>query len=392
MDLVAFEQKLAEERPRLVRLCAWLTGSTDGAEDLAQDVLEVAWKNRTELWSAEKLKPWLSGIARNVCLDWSRKRVREQAHLDFSADPSEETISDRLSDDIDLEFDLDRADLAKLLDEALALLPPATGHILIEHYLNQTPHAEIAAQLSMNPGTIAVRIQRGKLSLQRLLKTQLKEDALAFGLFRPDSLDWEETNMWCPMCGQSRLLGQFQWDAAGGRFTLRCSSCKADPDAVMVGMDLTNPYYAGLLRDVKAYKPAYKRIKAFVSSFYRQALVTGGAACPVCGQPAIIQVSDGEAAGRFAHPARDIFIACSACDWASNSSTTGLALSLPEAQKFWQENPRIRTILELPVESEGVQADVVRLESITSAATLAMVTRRDTLEPLRVYANGQAQT
>ena len=50
-----FETALAGEWPRLVRLCAWLTGSDQAAEDLAQDTLIAAWKSRSQLISPDKL-------------------------------------------------------------------------------------------------------------------------------------------------------------------------------------------------------------------------------------------------------------------------------------------------------------------------------------------------
>ena len=65
-----FETILADERPRLVRLCAWFTSNEDAAQDLAQETLIAAWKNRDQLQSLDKLKPWTSAIARNICLNW----------------------------------------------------------------------------------------------------------------------------------------------------------------------------------------------------------------------------------------------------------------------------------------------------------------------------------
>src|SRR5262249_32768459 len=68
---------LSAERPRLVRLCASLAGAPSVAEDLAQETLLEAWRSLPRLADRQALAPWLSGIARNVCLRWRRRHGRE---------------------------------------------------------------------------------------------------------------------------------------------------------------------------------------------------------------------------------------------------------------------------------------------------------------------------
>ena len=162
-EALDFETRLVGERPRLVRLCAWFTGSEEAAEDLAQETLIAAWKSRDQLTSPDKLKPWTAAIARNVCLNWSRQYYREQKRVWYSMDSNEE---DAIQDEINLEGELDRYELARLLDQALALLPMETAQMLVEHYLKESSQAEIAKMMNINPGTVAVRLQRGKLTLQ----------------------------------------------------------------------------------------------------------------------------------------------------------------------------------------------------------------------------------
>jgi RNA polymerase sigma factor (sigma-70 family) len=379
-----FETALAGQHTRLVRLCAWFTGRPEAAEDLAQEALIAAWKNREQLISPEKLQPWTSAIARNICLSWSRGKRHEQAHLAGSADTPFSTIEDDLPDDVDLEVELDRRELAVLLDRALSLLPPETGQMLIEHYFQESSHAEIGAKMNLKPGTVAVRLQRGKLTLQKLLKTHLKEESLAFGLIRPTE-DWQETNIWCLNCGHHRLLGRFQKDEL---FALRCPQCDPEPHQIMVGMDLSQPYYAKLLGSAKTYKPAYTRLLAALTPLYRQALGSHDLACPECGQLVHVHRSDqAKLRGSLGERQQQIHLSCPACGWASNKTLSGLVMGLPEVQKFWREYPRSRISREQAVEVRGTHAFLTRIHSMTCSAELCVISKQDSFEPLDVHTN-----
>jgi len=377
-----FETALAGEWPRLVRLCAWLTGSNQAAEDLAQDTLIAAWKSRAQLISPDKLKPWTSAIARNICLNWARGHSRELAHVTASIE--EEFFEEELSEGATLELELDRQELATLLDRALSLLPPETGQLLVEHYVRESSHAEIAAMMRLRPGTVAVRLQRGKLTLQKLLKSKLRDEALAFGLIEEQNPEWVETNIWCMNCGQRRLLGKFEKDHA---FALRCPRCTPQPQDILIGMDLSQPYYANLLGGVQSFKPAYSRMLAALAPIYRQALQSRSAPCPVCGTTLQVQMDYRVRGDPESKETRQILLHCPACEWASNKTPSGLVLALPEAQRFWREHPRLLIRPGQEIESQGAPAYLTRIQSVTSAAELTVISRQDTFELLETRSN-----
>src|SRR3712207_5088723 len=72
----AFHDPDDAERHQLMRLCAWLTGDVDVAEDLAQETLLEAWRNAHKLRDPSGHAPWLAAIARHVCLRWRRRQAR----------------------------------------------------------------------------------------------------------------------------------------------------------------------------------------------------------------------------------------------------------------------------------------------------------------------------
>jgi RNA polymerase sigma factor (sigma-70 family) len=375
-----FETALAGERARLVRLCAWFTGSREAAEDLAQETLAAAWKNQAQLLSPDKLQPWTSAIARNICLNWSRGDRHERSRIVGSMDAPGSSLEDSLADDLDLELELDRQELAALLDRALSLLPPETGQMLIEHYIRESSHAEIAAKMKIKPGTVAVRLQRGKLTLQKYLRKNQNDKALAFGLITGASAEWEETNIWCLSCGASRLLGRFRKHES---FALRCPQCDPQPHRIMAGMDLTQPYYDNLLGSIKTYKPAYSRLITALSPLYRQALQSRTTPCPACGQALTIRIT----AHIKAHGAQQIKLYCTACDWASNKTLSSLVMGLPAAQRFWRAYPRLKILPDQQLDFQGTPALLTRIQSVTGSAELYVISKRDTFEPLEVHTN-----
>ena len=85
-------------------------------------------------------------------------------------------------DDGNLELELERGELAHLLDQAMALLPPETRTILIERYINELPQAEVAARLGLSENLVAVRLHRGKLALRRVLSNELSQEMSSYGL------------------------------------------------------------------------------------------------------------------------------------------------------------------------------------------------------------------
>jgi RNA polymerase sigma-70 factor (ECF subfamily) len=375
------EQALLSERPRLVRWCARLSGSRQAAEDLAQDTLLVAWRSADRLPPPAQIAPWLAGIARNVCRSWVRRHYREQARLIGAYGAATDPLPDPLAslpDDFDLEVELERDELALLLDRALALLPRATGALLVQHYIHESPHAEIAARLGISEGAVGVRLHRGKLALRRVLTAELRAEAAAYGL----AAGWNETRIWCPQCGGRRLQGRWESDAAGSLFLLRCPACDG-ADGIMTAADLTVPAYAQLLGHARAYKPALTRLQTAVTAYFRQAIASGRANCLVCGRAARLWWGTPlDSPRRGAWP--ELRAWCDTCGWASNCSLASLVMALPAGQRFWRAYPRMRTAPLLEMEAHGVPALLTRLQSTTTSAELAVVSARDTFAVLAI--------
>jgi RNA polymerase sigma factor (sigma-70 family) len=366
--------KLQTERSRIVGLCATWVGNVDIAEDLAQETMLEAWRSLERLQDHALFTHWLSGIARNVCLRWLRKQGRPLA-------APQQLPEEQLLDDFDLEVELERKELVELLDRALATLSPETREVLIARYIEESPLSELAQRLGTPTNTVAMRLQRGRLALRRVLTSEMASEALEYGLTNGD--EWEETSIWCLTCGNHRLRGLLR--PAEAKLFLSCPQCNN-----INHTDLANTCEADLFHDLKRVKPALARVFGWIQRFYPTYLDTHQAPCLHCGSyvPLLLlgslqETYNPEVIG-LQHDDHGVYQFCQGCDTHNWTSLRGLALALPEGQRFMREHERIRELPEQEIEADGLATIVKRFESITDPARYEVVAARDTFQMLQV--------
>jgi DNA-directed RNA polymerase specialized sigma24 family protein len=340
-----FDDISTRERDMLVRYCARFTGDALVAEDLAQQTLLEAWQKSDK----------------------------------------------RLADDFDLEIELERIDLARLLDRAMALLPPETREVLVQKYVEECPQADVAARLGLTEGAVEARLQRGKRALRRVLTTDLRDDAVAHGLIASRDAGWQETRIWCADCGERRLLGRFE-EAAD--LPLDCPNCLDGRRLVQVrgwvGELVWGIKLAELLKGVTGYRAALNRMTARSYEFYKHGIAGRTARCHGCGRRAPLRTSPYDVFGYRVFGYRDVQTDCPHCGRVNAVGTVAaVALMLPESRAFEREHRRIRTLPGREVEAAGVPAIVSRFESVAGSARLEVVLARDTLEVIGVHGASQ---
>lgn len=175
-DTAAFTV-LVEKYKQPVMNLAWRTLRDETeAEDLAQNVFVQAWKSAERYQATAKFSTWLFTIARNLCLNEIRRRVRHPAEsLDQTRDDSDEqplfqVVDKRISAAPD---EMLRGELEDKVDEALTALPENQRTALLLCRQEELSYEEIATVLGCSLSATKSLIHRARETLKARLKPYL---------------------------------------------------------------------------------------------------------------------------------------------------------------------------------------------------------------------------
>jgi RNA polymerase sigma-70 factor (ECF subfamily) len=378
--LFRLDDVMVAERARLVRLCAQLTGWPEAAEDLAQETLIEAWRIRDRLYDPSGYSQWLSAIARNVCRRWVRSHGRDLVHLvqPGGFDPLRSILEEQPAEDFDLEVELERGELAVLLDRAMSLLPEATRAVLVQRYIEDTPVAQVAERMGLSEGAVEMRLQRGKLALRRVLATDLSDEASVYGLGGSDPAARQETRIWCPRCGKHRFMGRMSHE--DGTLTLWCPGCSPQ-----LGTEIFSTALGYLLVGVKGYKAALTRLLIHTNHHFNRALVDFSGSCDACGRTNTLVPTLPQQVTPRLRREPGLHIMCSGCKRLSWLSLRSFAQTIPEAREFWKLHPKMYSLPIRELEANGRPAYMVSFRGVNDGAEMDVIMDRETFRVLAVH-------
>ena len=154
-DVHAFAQLVERYGPPVHALCLASTLDHAEAEDLVQEVFTAAWCGLARFRGSAAFSTWLFAIARNACVDRSRRRRARPAAVPLEAAESLTTA----------EPDARRADVVAA---AARLSLPLRRAVLLRD-LHGLAYEEIAELEGIPLGTVRSRIADGRARLARKL-------------------------------------------------------------------------------------------------------------------------------------------------------------------------------------------------------------------------------
>jgi RNA polymerase sigma-70 factor (ECF subfamily) len=153
----AFELLVREHQSMIYSLCYRMTGSPTEAEDLTQETFIQAHRNLGGFRAESRFSSWLYRIALNLCLNWQKRKQRQdrlhQQWAEQAAEPPAE----------------DPGHAARIQAALLKLHPKQRAAIVLTVYEGLS-HAEAARALNCAEATVSWRVFAARAKLKRLLK------------------------------------------------------------------------------------------------------------------------------------------------------------------------------------------------------------------------------
>lgn len=150
-------RRLIERYQKMIDSLAYrMTGSLDAAEDLAQETFIHAYRQLEAFRGDAKFSSWLYRIAVNRCLNWRRKRERQQRLSREWADNLQEPAPGMTAEQ-------------RRVQEALLQLSEKQRAAIVLTVYDGFNHAEAARILNCSETTVSWRIFAARKKLKRIL-------------------------------------------------------------------------------------------------------------------------------------------------------------------------------------------------------------------------------
>jgi len=169
-DTESFSPLVTEHQDRVYRLALRLLGSEADAADAAQEAFIKAYTSLNSFRGDSRFGVWLYRLTNNVCIDFLRRRKRQETVSLQTRDEEGEELELSLPDErYAPERVAERAEDARIVREAIAALPEECREILVMREIGGLSYEELARALSLEPGTVKSRLNRARKKLCILL-------------------------------------------------------------------------------------------------------------------------------------------------------------------------------------------------------------------------------
>lgn len=172
-DQDAFAQLVETNQNKIYTLALRMTGNPEDGADLAQEAFLRAWRSLPSFQGESSFSTWLYRLTSNLCIDFLRREKRRKAAVSVTSLDDEDSSAPAEVPDhrFSPESELERRELRAAVGQALLKLSDEHRQVLVLRELEGLSYAEIAAQLTLEEGTVKSRIARARLALRNILLT-----------------------------------------------------------------------------------------------------------------------------------------------------------------------------------------------------------------------------
>ncbi len=171
-ERAALEELFQRYRSLAYRVAHRLLGNEADALDAVQEGFVKALMHLSGFQGRSTFKTWLLRVVSNASLDLGRQRGRRESLTSegrvFRRDSAEPPTGD------DPAVGLERADLRRQLQQALARLPEAQRRTFVLHAEAELSYREVADVLGISIGTVMSRLYYARQKLRGFLSATVK--------------------------------------------------------------------------------------------------------------------------------------------------------------------------------------------------------------------------
>jgi RNA polymerase sigma-70 factor (ECF subfamily) len=169
-DIAAFDEILGPRLPRMYRMAVAITRSEADARDAVQDASVNAWRELRRLRSPDRFDSWLDQILVNACRSMLRRSRRVQVReVELESVGGGGDGGAVVGLGVTVDPDQSEVDLIR---RAFERLEPGVRALLVLHYVEERPLADIARATGSPVGTIKWRLSNARRALDRALEVE----------------------------------------------------------------------------------------------------------------------------------------------------------------------------------------------------------------------------
>lgn len=163
-DREAFAELVQRYEKPIFAFAFRMIGSREDARDLAQEAFLKAFRALATFKENSRFSPWIYAITNNLCIDFLRRKGRNNLSLE---QPLPEGGERQIGGGLDPSRSLERKETQLLVQQALDFLPVKFKNVLVLRHMQELSYEEIAQALGISVSLVKTHLFRAREALRK---------------------------------------------------------------------------------------------------------------------------------------------------------------------------------------------------------------------------------
>lgn len=169
-DMQAFEELVARHRDKIYARAFSMMRNEEEAIDVSQEAWVKSWQKLSQFQGQSSFVTWMTRITINLCLDQLRRQKRLRAESIEQMDEESGGVERQMPVVTTNPTErLERVELRRRIDEALARLTHEHRAVLVMHEFEELEYKEIAKRMECSIGTVMSRLFYARRKMAALM-------------------------------------------------------------------------------------------------------------------------------------------------------------------------------------------------------------------------------